>query len=98
MDKWISAPPLLFLVDRFAGDLPGAPTERAPAWIPAGRVEFSESSGISAEIATIHERTLPVEKRAGVIGRGPSYPLALEAALKVKEVSYAHAEGFGGAS
>jgi glucosamine--fructose-6-phosphate aminotransferase (isomerizing) len=31
-----------------------------------------------------------------VIGRGPSYPLALEAALKVKEVSYMHAEGFAG--
>jgi glucosamine--fructose-6-phosphate aminotransferase (isomerizing) len=30
------------------------------------------------------------------IGRGPSYPLALEAALKVKEVSYVHAEGFAG--
>jgi glucosamine--fructose-6-phosphate aminotransferase (isomerizing) len=31
-----------------------------------------------------------------VIGRGPSYPQALEAALKVKEVSYLHAEGFAG--
>jgi glucosamine--fructose-6-phosphate aminotransferase (isomerizing) len=31
-----------------------------------------------------------------VIGRGPSYPLALEAALKIKEVSYLHAEGFAG--
>ena len=30
------------------------------------------------------------------IGRGPSYPLALEAALKIKEVSYIHAEGFAG--
>jgi glucosamine--fructose-6-phosphate aminotransferase (isomerizing) len=30
------------------------------------------------------------------IGRGPSYPLALETALKVKEVSYMHAEGFAG--
>ena len=31
-----------------------------------------------------------------VIGRGPSYPQALEAALKIKEVSYIHAEGFAG--
>jgi glucosamine--fructose-6-phosphate aminotransferase (isomerizing) len=31
-----------------------------------------------------------------VIGRGPGYPLALEAALKIKEVSYIHAEGFAG--
>lgn len=29
-----------------------------------------------------------------VLGRGISYPAALEAALKIKEVSYIHAEGF----
>lgn len=29
-----------------------------------------------------------------VIGRGISHPLALEAALKIKEISYIHAEGF----
>jgi glucosamine--fructose-6-phosphate aminotransferase (isomerizing) len=31
-----------------------------------------------------------------IIGRGLSYPTALEAALKIKEVSYVHAEGFAG--
>lgn len=31
-----------------------------------------------------------------VIGRGTNYPTALEAALKIKEVSYIHAEGFPG--
>lgn len=31
-----------------------------------------------------------------IVGRGYGYPLALEAALKVKEVSYIHAEGFAG--
>lgn len=31
-----------------------------------------------------------------VIGRGPHYASALEAALKIKEVSYIHAEGFAG--
>ena len=31
-----------------------------------------------------------------VLGRGPSHPLALETALKIKEVSYVHAEGFAG--
>jgi glutamine---fructose-6-phosphate transaminase (isomerizing) len=36
------------------------------------------------------------EEHLYVIGRGPSYPQALEAALKVKEVSYLHAEGFSG--
>jgi len=28
------------------------------------------------------------------LGRGPSYPLALEGALKLKEISYLHAEGY----
>jgi glutamine---fructose-6-phosphate transaminase (isomerizing) len=31
-----------------------------------------------------------------IIGRGLNYPTALEAALKVKEGSYVHAEGFAG--
>lgn len=35
-------------------------------------------------------------KNMFVIGRGLSYPTALEAALKIKEVSYIHAEGFAG--
>lgn len=29
------------------------------------------------------------------IGRGSSYPIAMEGALKLKEISYIHAEGFG---
>jgi glucosamine--fructose-6-phosphate aminotransferase (isomerizing) len=33
---------------------------------------------------------------AYVLGRGASYALALETALKIKEVSYLHAEGFAG--
>jgi len=40
--------------------------------------------------------TIYTREHLFVIGRGPSYPLALEAALKVKEVSYIHAEGFAG--
>jgi glutamine---fructose-6-phosphate transaminase (isomerizing) len=31
-----------------------------------------------------------------VIGRGINYPIALESALKIKEVSYIHTEGFAG--
>lgn len=46
-------------------------------------------------IAKIAERIKDCE-HLYIIGRGPSYPLALEAALKVKEVSYMHAEGFAG--
>ncbi len=35
-------------------------------------------------------------KNLFVIGKGKNYPLALEAALKIKEISYIHAEGFAG--
>ena len=31
-----------------------------------------------------------------IIGRGVNYPMALEAAIKIQEVSYIHAEGFAG--
>ena len=36
------------------------------------------------------------ERHIYILGRGLSYPLALEAALKIKEISYIHAEGFAG--
>lgn len=41
-------------------------------------------------------RRLVSHEHIFAIGRGPSYPLAMEAALKIKEASYIHAEGFAG--
>jgi glucosamine--fructose-6-phosphate aminotransferase (isomerizing) len=43
------------------------------------------------------ERMAPVIARARdvlYLGRGPDYPMALEGALKLKEISYIHAEGY----
>jgi glucosamine--fructose-6-phosphate aminotransferase (isomerizing) len=72
---------------------------------------FAEGARLVTEAADEIERLLRDERRdlirriaerihraehMFVIGRGPSYPLALEAALKIKEVSYVHAEGFAG--
>lgn len=70
-----------------------------------------ESSRLQMEIATLPgliNLTLALESQferigesikdcanAFFIGRGISYPLALEGALKLKEISYLHAEGFG---
>jgi glutamine---fructose-6-phosphate transaminase (isomerizing) len=34
------------------------------------------------------------DEHAFFIGRGPMYPVALEGALKLKEISYVHAEGY----
>lgn len=39
-------------------------------------------------------KTLAKVKHALYLGRGTSYPLALEGALKLKEISYIHAEGY----
>lgn len=75
----------------------------------AGRPE--EGQALVAAAADEVERFLGDDRRALIgqiaeaiqdrahlfaIGRGSSYPLALETALKVKEVSYMHAEGFAG--
>lgn len=47
---------------------------------------------------TIHTLAKKIKKSSHmyVLGRGASYPTALESALKIKEVSYIHAEGFAG--
>jgi glucosamine--fructose-6-phosphate aminotransferase (isomerizing) len=39
---------------------------------------------------------VPLSKARDIlyIGRGPDYPMALEGALKLKEISYIHAEGY----
>jgi glucosamine--fructose-6-phosphate aminotransferase (isomerizing) len=47
----------------------------------------------SAHIQSIAERYANSE-HAFFIGRGPMYPVALEGALKLKEISYIHAEGY----
>ncbi len=45
------------------------------------------------QIAKIAEGYVKAE-HAFFIGRGPMYPVALEGALKLKEISYIHAEGY----
>ncbi|TIV73965.1 MAG: SIS domain-containing protein, partial [Mesorhizobium sp.] len=39
-------------------------------------------------------RTLAKARHALYLGRGTSFPLAMEGALKLKEISYIHAEGY----
>ena len=71
----------------------------------------ADGAALVAAAAREVERLLADERRAQIariaaaidgrehlfaIGRGLGYPLALETALKVKEVSYVHAEGFAG--
>ena len=60
------------------------------------------SSHVSHVIESSIKELRPLAKRFKdktslfLIGRGIAYPLALESALKIKEVSYIHAEGFAG--
>jgi glucosamine--fructose-6-phosphate aminotransferase (isomerizing) len=46
-----------------------------------------------AEIAELAPLIAPA-RDVLYLGRGPDYPLALEGALKLKEISYIHAEGY----
>lgn len=53
------------------------------------------AEGGSERVRAVAERIQHAE-HLYAIGRGLSYPTALEAALKIKEASYVHAEGFAG--
>lgn len=59
---------------------------RLPALIEA---VLAQDAAI-AEVA----RSLVGHEHAFFLGRGPMHPVALEGALKLKEISYVHAEGF----
>jgi glutamine---fructose-6-phosphate transaminase (isomerizing) len=73
------------LPEKEAADLAGALAE-----VPA---RVTEVLGNAPEIAKIAEQL--VEARDVLyLGRGTSYPIALEGALKLKEISYIHAEGY----
>jgi glucosamine--fructose-6-phosphate aminotransferase (isomerizing) len=54
---------------------------------------MNQALGKSDEIAAIAEH-LSEARDVLFLGRGPMYPLALEGALKLKEISYIHAEGY----
>ncbi|MDQ2670128.1 MAG: glutamine--fructose-6-phosphate transaminase (isomerizing) [Gemmatimonadota bacterium] len=48
----------------------------------------------SSELEAIAERFLSATNNALYLGRGVNFPTALEGALKLKEISYIHAEGY----
>src|SRR5690606_12003912 len=61
---------------------------------------LTEVPGLAAELleqgAAVQRLALAVAEARDVLylGRGTSYPIALEGALKLKEISYIHAEGY----
>ncbi|KFL30761.1 glucosamine--fructose-6-phosphate aminotransferase [Devosia riboflavina] len=53
----------------------------------------SEALGAESQIIDISKR-LSKAKDVLYLGRGPMFPIAMEGALKLKEISYIHAEGY----
>ncbi|MCD2315912.1 glutamine--fructose-6-phosphate transaminase (isomerizing) [Sphingomonas sp. IC-11] len=54
---------------------------------------MSQALSHDAEIETMAPK-IAVARDVLYLGRGPEFPLALEGALKLKEISYIHAEGY----
>lgn len=81
------------------------------AGISRGKLSTAQAYQLMASLATVPQAVAQVlqhedqyrqlayslknSRSAFFIGRGTSYPIAMEGALKLKEVSYIHAEGFG---
>lgn len=82
----------LLLAKELAGELEGG---RKLVRSAALGIEEILRSGLERDIKRLARRLKGVE-HIFTIGRGVNYPTALEAALKIKEASYIHAEGFAG--
>ncbi len=54
---------------------------------------MNDALGHDEEIASMAHLVAPA-RDVLYLGRGPDYPMALEGALKLKEISYIHAEGY----
>lgn len=87
----------LFLLAMHLGRRSGALAEAAAAEL------LYELLALPAKVATAIETASQVQALARkyghaqdvlFLGRGPQYPIALEGALKLKEISYIHAEGY----
>jgi glucosamine--fructose-6-phosphate aminotransferase (isomerizing) len=67
-----------------------APLVRALADVPS---YMTGALGLEPKIREL-ARKIASSRNALFIGRGTNYPLALEGALKLKEITYIHAEGY----
>jgi len=80
-----------------AGRARGELSEEDEAKLVRGMIELPRL--MAAALATEHQverlaRDIAKSQDVLYLGRGTSYPLALEGALKLKEISYIHAEGY----
>ena len=67
--------------------------ERVVGHLLEAPASLNAALGHDEEIAAMAHLVAPA-RDVLYLGRGPDYPLALEGALKLKEISYIHAEGY----
>lgn len=84
---------LSVVAGRARGALDDAETETLLAALTALPTAVAEALKAEEAIAEI-ARGLTKASNALFLARGPLYPIALEGALKLKEISYIHAEGY----
>ena len=84
---------LALAAGRQRGTLPAAEEERLAAALGSVPGLVARALAMEPEIAEI-ARDLSRAQDVLFLGRGAMYPLALEGALKLKEISYIHAEGY----
>ena len=75
------------------GTLPDATARQFISALDQLPVLINEALGLSAAIETLADE-LHHHRDFLYLGRGVNYPIALEGALKLKEISYIHAEGY----
>ena len=75
------------------GQMDRAEEERIVTHLLEAPASLNEALAYDAEIAGMAHLIAPA-RDVLYLGRGPDYPLALEGALKLKEISYIHAEGY----
>ncbi len=77
------------------GGAPLAPDDRFVRGLAHLPAAMREALALAPEVEKLSER-LQRARDALYLGRGAHYPVALEGALKLKEISYLHAEGYPG--
>ena len=78
---------------RAKGRLSGAEEQDIVAHLQEAPAALNAALGHDDDIAAMAHLIAPA-RDVLYLGRGPDYPLALEGALKLKEISYIHAEGY----
>jgi glucosamine--fructose-6-phosphate aminotransferase (isomerizing) len=84
---------LALAIGQARGTLTAAAAQPLVAELDALPVKMEQALGLDAPIAALAKR-LAQHRDFLYLGRGINYPIALEGALKLKEISYIHAEGY----